>query len=82
MQRSLPGPRRPGRQLPRRHRVRDVRTLWIAVVYLELYVVPYWGFWAVDGTRIAGKGGDPATDAWFIGWVGYDVEHLHNPLDH
>lgn len=50
------------------------------MVYLGLSVVPYWGFWTAGGTRIAGKGGDPATDAWFLGWVGYAVVHLHNPL--
>jgi hypothetical protein len=50
------------------------------VVYLGLSVVPYWGFWTAGGTRIAGKGGDPATDAWFLSWVSYAVVHLHNPL--
>ncbi len=29
---------------------------------------------------IAGKGGDPATDAWFLAWVPYALTHAHNPL--
>lgn len=29
---------------------------------------------------IAGKGGDPATDAWFLAWVPYALTHGHNPL--
>jgi hypothetical protein len=49
-------------------------------VYLALSVVPYWGFWTAGGTRIAGKGGDLSTGAWFLDWVCYAVVHLHNPL--
>jgi len=51
-----------------------------AVVYFALAAVPYWGFWTAGGTRIAGKGGDLSTDAWFLAWVSYAVVHLHNPL--
>lgn len=29
---------------------------------------------------IAGKGGDPATDAWFLAWVPYALTHGHDPL--
>jgi hypothetical protein len=29
---------------------------------------------------IAGKGGDLATDAWFLAWVPYALTHGHNPL--
>ena len=60
------------------------RRAWPAVVviaaYFGLSAVPYWGFWAAGGTRIAGKGGDPALDAWFVDWVGYALVHGHNPL--
>ena len=48
--------------------------------YFGLSVIPYWGFWTAGGTRIAGKGGDLSTDAWFLEWVCYAVVHLHNPL--
>jgi len=52
----------------------------VTAAYCALAVVPYWGFWTAGGTRIAGKGGDPATDAWFLQWVCYALVHLHNPL--
>jgi hypothetical protein len=52
----------------------------VAVAYLGLSAIPYWGFWTAGGTRIAGKGGDLSTDAWFLNWVGYALVHLHNPL--
>lgn len=52
----------------------------VIVTYFGLSVIPYWGFWTAGGTRIAGKGGDLATDAWFLEWVGYALVHLHNPL--
>ena len=48
--------------------------------YFGLSVIPYWDFWTAGGTRIAGKGGDLSTDAWFLEWVCYAVVHLHNPL--
>jgi hypothetical protein len=52
----------------------------VAAVYCGLAVIPYWGFWTAGGTRIAGKGGDPAADAWFLQWVCYALVHGHNPL--
>lgn len=52
----------------------------VAAAYCGLAVVPYWGFWTAGGTRIAGKGGDLSTDAWFLQWVCYALVHLHNPL--
>lgn len=52
----------------------------VVAVYAGLSVIPYWGFWTAGGTRIAGKGGDLATGAWFLGWVCFAVVHLHNPL--
>jgi len=52
----------------------------VAAAYCGLAVIPYWGFWTAGGTRIAGKGGDPSTDAWFLQWVCYALVHLHNPL--
>jgi hypothetical protein len=52
----------------------------VAAAYFGLSVIPYWGFWTAGGTRVAGKGGDLATDAWFLDWVGYALVHLHNPL--
>ncbi len=52
----------------------------VAVAYFALAVVPYWGYWTAGGTRVAGKGGDPATDAWFLEWTCYALVHLHNPL--
>jgi hypothetical protein len=55
-------------------------TAIVAASYFGLSVIPYWSFWAAGGTRIAGKGGDLSTDAWFLEWVGYAVVHLHNPL--
>ena len=32
------------------------------------------------GTRMAGKGGDVADEAWFLAWVPYALLHGHNPL--
>ena len=55
-------------------------TVLVVVGYFALSVVPYWSFWTAGGTRIAGKGGDLSTDAWFLEWVGYALVHLHNPL--
>jgi len=55
-------------------------TLIVVVSYFGLSVIPYWDFWTAGGTRIAGKGGDLSTDAWFLEWVCYAVVHLHNPL--
>ena len=53
----------------------------IAVLaYFALSVIPYWDFWIAGGTRIAGKGGDVADEAWFLGWVPYALLHAHNPL--
>ena len=52
----------------------------VIVAYFALSAIPYWSFWTAGGTRIAGKGGDLSTDAWFLEWVGYAVVHLHNPL--
>jgi hypothetical protein len=52
----------------------------VAAGYFALSAVPYWGFWTAGGTRIAGKGGDLSTGAWFLDWVGYAVVHRHNPL--
>jgi hypothetical protein len=50
------------------------------LAYFSLSVIPYWHFWAAGGTRIAGKGGDAAVDAWFLDWVSYSLIHVHNPL--
>ncbi len=50
------------------------------MAYFALSAVPYWGYWSAGGTRIAGKGGDLSTDAWFLDWVCYALVHLHNPL--
>ena len=55
-------------------------TAIVVATYFGLSVIPYWSFWTAGGTRIAGKGGDLSTDAWFLEWVGYAVVHLHNPL--
>ena len=55
-------------------------TAIVIVAYFSLSVIPYWSFWTAGGTRIAGKGGDLSTDAWFLEWVGYAMIHLHNPL--
>jgi hypothetical protein len=52
----------------------------VTLAYFALSAVPYWGFWTAGGTRIAGKGGDLSTDAWFLDWVCYALVHLHNPL--
>jgi hypothetical protein len=52
----------------------------VVAAYAGLSVIPYWGFWTAGGTRIAGKGGDLATGAWFLDWVCFAVVHLHNPL--
>ena len=48
--------------------------------YFGLSAIPYWGFWTAGGTRIAGKGGDLSTGAWFLEWACYALVHLHNPL--
>ena len=50
------------------------------MVYFALSVVPYWDFWMAGGTRMAGKGGDVADEAWFLAWVPYALLHGHNPL--
>ena len=55
-------------------------TVLVVLAYFGLSAIPYWGFWTAGGARIAGKGGDLATDAWFLEWVGYALVHLHNPL--
>ena len=55
-------------------------TAIVVVAYFSLSVIPYRSFWTAGGTRLAGKGGDLSTDAWFLDWVGYAVIHLHNPL--
>ena len=55
-------------------------TAIVIVAYFGLSAIPYWGFWTAGGTRIAGKGGDLSTDAWFLEWVCYALVHLHNPL--
>jgi hypothetical protein len=55
-------------------------TVIVVLTYFGLSAIPYWGFWTAGGTRIAGKGGDLSTDAWFLGWVCYALIHLHNPL--
>ena len=55
-------------------------TVIVVLTYFGLSAIPYWSFWTAGGTRIAGKGGDLSTDAWFLEWVGYAVVHLHNPL--
>jgi hypothetical protein len=51
-----------------------------ALCYFGLSVIPYWNFWMAGGARIAGKGGDVADEAWFLGWVPYALLHAHNPL--
>jgi len=57
------------------------RASLIAVgVYFALAAIPYWSYWHAGGTMMAGKGGDPATDAWFLAWVPYALAHGHNPL--
>ncbi len=63
-----------------RVRRRLLPTLIVIVSYFGLSAIPYWGFWTAGGTRIAGKGGDLSTGAWFLEWVCYAVVHLHNPL--
>ena len=55
-------------------------TVIVIVSYFGLSAIPYWGFWTAGGTRIAGKGGDLSTGAWFLEWVCYALVHLHNPL--
>jgi hypothetical protein len=64
----------------RRARRRMLPAAIVIAAYSALSVIPYWGFWAAGGTRIAGKGGDLSTDAWFLEWVCYALVHLHNPL--
>jgi hypothetical protein len=54
--------------------------LVVAGCYFALAVIPYWSYWSAGGTMIAGKGGDPATDAWFLAWTPYALAHGHNPL--
>jgi hypothetical protein len=61
-------------------RRRMLPTVIVIVSYFGLSAIPYWSFWAAGGTRIAGKGGDLSTDAWFLEWVCYALVHLHNPL--
>jgi hypothetical protein len=51
-----------------------------AGAYVALGIVPYWSYWSAGRAMIAGKGGDPATDAWFLAWVPYALTHGHNPL--
>lgn len=48
--------------------------------YFALAVFPYWSYWNAGGTMVAGKGGDLATDAWFLAWAPYALAHGHNPL--
>ncbi len=55
-------------------------TVIVIVSYFGLSAIPYWGFWTAGGTRIAGKGGDLSTGAWFLEWICYALVHLHNPL--
>jgi hypothetical protein len=55
-------------------------TVIVVLTYFGLSAIPYWSFWTAGGTRIAGKGGDLSTDAWFLEWVCYALVHLHNPL--
>jgi hypothetical protein len=73
-----------GRQVQAPPELRTRRRIWAAVIVISIYsglsVIPYWDFWAAGGTRIAGKGGDLSTDAWFLGWTCYALVHLHNPL--
>jgi hypothetical protein len=75
-----------GRAAGRRrwHGRADRRRWWpdalAALIYFVVSVVPYWGFWTAGGTRIAGKGGDVADEAWFLAWVPYALLHAHNPL--
>ena len=69
----------------RRWHGRAARRRWwpdalAALIYFVVSVVPYWGFWTAGGTRIAGKGGDVADEAWFLAWVPYALLHGHNPL--
>src|SRR5438067_8891482 len=63
---------------------RGRRRIWptalVVAAYSGLSAFPYWGFWTAGGTRIAGKGGDLATGAWFLDWVCYALVHPHNPL--
>ena len=63
-----------------RARRRVPSTVIVIAAYFGLSVIPYWGFWTAGGTRIAGNGGDLATDAWFLDWACYALVHLHNPL--
>lgn len=62
----------------------QLRRAWPAAViigaYASLAIIPYWHYWAAGGTRIAGKGGDLALEAWFLDWVSYALVHGHNPL--
>ena len=55
-------------------------TVIVIVSYFGLSAIPYWGFWTAGGTRIAGKGGDLSTGAWFLEWICYALVHLHDPL--
>jgi len=57
-----------------------VAGLAVAGAYSALGIVPYWSYWSAGGAMVAGKGGDPATDAWFLAWVPYALAHGHNPL--
>ena len=57
-----------------------VSELAIILAYSGLALIPYWSYWHAGGTMIAGKGGDPATDAWFLAWMPYAITHAHNPL--
>ena len=52
----------------------------VAGAYTAFGIIPYWSYWSAGGAMIAGKGGDPATDAWFLAWVPYALTHGHNPL--
>lgn len=63
-----------------RARLRRRPAVIFAAACCCLSVIPYWGYWTAGGTRIAGKGGDLATGAWFLDWVAYALAHLHNPL--
>jgi hypothetical protein len=55
-------------------------SLIVVLAYFALAAVPYWSYWHAGGTMMAGKGGDPATDAWFLAWLPYALGHGHNPL--
>jgi hypothetical protein len=72
--------KRSARQIPPKRRwSANWLTLGVFLVYCGIALAAYWPILPGDSRFVAGYGGDPEQQVWFLAWTAFAVLHGHNP---